>query len=96
MRAAKSLLTGRNTHFCRHSRREARQIFLAVVEGDFYRDALRDFDEIAGAAVGFNQAEFGRGGGGDFRYRAVEKLPAERIDADARPARCARAAFPFP
>lgn len=72
-----------NVHFRRHPRREAFQILLPCVKYDFHGDALGDFDEVARAAVGFNQAELGGGGGRDFGDFAGEGFAAERVDGNA-------------
>ena len=72
-----------NVHFRRHPGREAFQILLPCVKYDFHGDALGDFDEVARAAVGFNQAEFGGSGGRDFGDFAAERLAAECVDTHA-------------
>ena len=73
-----------NQHFNRHSRREFVQIRLFRMQFDFDDDALGDFDEIAGAAVGLDDAEFGGGRRGDFTNAAAEMRAAEGIDGDVR------------
>ena len=77
-------LSGVNPHFNRHSRREFVQIRLSRMQLDFDDDALGDFDEIAGAAVGLDDAEFGGGRRGDFANATAEMRAAEGIDGDVR------------
>src|SRR6266478_8732066 len=80
--AIRACLVGMNSGFYRHSRQQALQQRLSLVELDANRDALDHLGEIAGGIVGRQQRELRSAGGRYSLDAAMQLLVREGVDCD--------------
>src|ERR1700686_1105290 len=78
--AIRACLVGMNSGFHRHSRQQALQQRLALVELNPDRDALDHLGEIAGSIVGRQQRELRSAGRRYSLYAAMQLLVREGVD----------------
>src|SRR6266481_6965112 len=78
--AIRACLVGMNSGFYRHSRQQALQQWLSLVELDANRDALDHLGEIAGGIVGRQQRELRSTGRRYSLDAAVQFLAWETVD----------------